>query len=456
MSGTVLVVDDEDALCRYLAGLLGDAGYRAVTARTAAEARARMGEVFPDVVLLDLKLPDASGEELLPQLKRACPEAVFIIISAHGSIRAAVQLVRDGAVDFLTKPFEPEQLLVAVKNALDRRILSDQVRELRGSSRAAPGLPQYPSPAMQQIVPLFETAAAQDGTVLLLGESGTGKSVMARWIHDHSRRAAGPFFAINCAALPRELAESELFGHEPGAFTGVRGRKRGLLELAEEGTLLLDEVGDMELGLQAKLLTFFDTRTFLRVGAEKATRVDARILVASNRSLAAAVEARTFRADLYYRLAAFPIEMPPLRSRLADLPLLADETVSRLVRDLGVARRPIISRPAIQALSAYSWPGNLRELRNVFERALMLLHGDVIGPEHLSLSVKPSTWSVTFHFPSGETLEEMTDALVRSVLDEALRRSGSQAQAAKLLGLSRHAFGRHARRLGVGGGRRTG
>jgi DNA-binding NtrC family response regulator len=454
MHGSVLIVDDEVGFAKSFAKLLRLQSYQTETAFTAAEARTQMAKMHPDVVLMDMMLPDADGSELMESLVPDYPDTAFIIVTAHGTIRAAVHATQRGAVDFLTKPVEPDVLFLTVRNALRGRAMNEEVRRLRSGalgndSYRKRGPTKFPSAAMQATMTQAQLAAAQNGIVLLLGESGTGKDHVARWIHKNSGRADGPFFAINCAALPRELAESELFGHEPGAFTGSRGRKRGLLELAEKGTLLLDEIGELDAALQSKLLTFLDTRHIMRIGGERQIRVEARLIAATNRDLEAEVERGTFRRDLYYRLNVFPILLPPLRERIDDLPMLIDEIFDRLTDELGLAQRPTLDPEVLDTLSPYPWPGNVRELRNVLERALMLSSGGVIRREHVNISAQPHEWQVVVSFPQGESLHDVTTSVARKLVIEALRRGKSKQEAARLLGISRHALAHQLQSLGL-------
>jgi len=455
MLGTILVIDDEVVFARSLAKLLERQGYHVALAHTAAEAKTRMAESDADVVLVDLKLPDADGGELMRGLKKEHPNARFIIITGHGSIKSAVQLTQTGAVDYLTKPFDPEEVYVAVRNAIKYRATDDEVRFLRKTAMMNSRRPPIDtvlhseSVAMRKTVEQAKRAAAQDGIVLLLGESGTGKDHLARWIHQQSRRSDGPFFAINCAAVSRDLAESELFGHEPGAFTGTRGRKRGLLELAEKGTLLLDEIGELEPALQSKLLTFLDTREFLRVGGEKRVRVDARILAATNRDLALEVENGRFRKDLYYRINVLPIQVPPLRERREDIPLLVEEMLGRLTAEMGLAERPQVESRARDAMVSYFWPGNVRELRNVVERAIIVAGRAPITPADLALEGETnSEFSIVVRFPNErQTLHDITRDVAKGLISEALRRGGTKQDAARLLNISRHALAHQLRAL---------
>ncbi len=452
MEGTVLIVDDEVGFAKSMAAILRLQGYQTEVAHTAADARKIVAKMQPDVVVMDMVLPDGDGTEVVEELRAKFPDTAFVIATAHGSIRAAVKATQRGALDFLTKPVDSDALCLVLRNVMRGRMQTEEVRRLRSENRdVGPGRRQfdYPSEAMQRALALARHAAAQDGIVLLLGESGTGKDHMARWIHDQSKRADEPFFAINCAALPRELAESELFGHEPGAFTGSRGRKRGLLELANKGTLLLDEVGELDAVLQSKLLTFLDTRQIMRLGGERSIRVEARLIAATNRDLEADVDKGSFRRDLFYRLNVFPIHLPALRDRTEDLPILADEILARLQCDLGLPAKPRIEPDVFDVLSSYHWPGNVRELRNVLERALMLSADGVVRRKHLSVVPADDEWKVIVRFPSGRSLHDVTKEIARKLVLEALRRGQSRQDAARLLGLSRHALAHQIKALGI-------
>jgi DNA-binding NtrC family response regulator len=315
----------------------------------------------------------------------------------------------------------------------------------------------YPSLAMKTIMNEAHSAAASDGTVLLQGESGSGKDYLARWIHDNSKRARSPYFSLNCAAIARELAESELFGHERGAFTGAHQRKRGLLELAEGGTLLLNEIGELSLSLQSKLLTFLDTRSFLRVGGEKHHTVNARIISATNRSLDKEVEEGRFLSALFYRINVFGINVPPLRDRTEDIPLLLEEILSRLAKDLQLTHLPYIDPADVNALKGYNWPGNVRELRNTLERALILSDGRSLKLTPLSVEAVTHDWSHVSNFPIPErTLHDVTDEVIKSLVLEALRRcEGNRRCAARTLGIARDSLYRHMKRFDIGPEDRT-
>jgi PAS domain S-box-containing protein len=303
---------------------------------------------------------------------------------------------------------------------------------------------RYRSQAMRECLELARIAAATNSTILLAGETGSGKDHIARWIHDQSRRAAGPYFALNCAALPHELAESELFGHEPGAFTGARARKKGLLELAEGGTLLLNEIGELPLSIQSKLLTFLDTRSFLRVGGDRGINVDARLIAATHRDLEKEIGEGRFLEPLFYRLNVFPIKVPPLRDRLEDIPVLIRDILDKLVIEMQIDEVPEINSDQIGALSGYGWPGNVRELRNVLERALMLAGEGSIRLLIPGSAQTDNEWKITSFFPSGRSLQDAREDFMQAMCHEAIRRcEGNRTAAAKLLGISRNALYRH-------------
>ncbi len=323
--------------------------------------------------------------------------------------------------------------------------IARNITELTKSALQPPVKPspeRYCSKAMQECLAQARIAAATNSIILLLGETGSGKDYLARWIHDKSRRAAGPYFALNCAALPQELAESELFGHEQGAFTGAQARKKGLLELAEGGTLLLNEIGELPLSIQSKLLTFLDNRSFLRVGGNKRIKVDARLIAASHRDLGQEIDEGRFLEPLFYRLNVFPIQVPPLRERLEDVPVLIREILDKLAAEMQIKKTPEFNSEQVGALSRYDWPGNVRELRNVLERALM-----VAGKESLNFVVPGSTdteWTFTSSFPAARGLLEVRENLMRALCQEAIRRcNGNKTAAAKLLGISRNALYHH-------------
>jgi two-component system response regulator AtoC len=466
MQGTVLLVDDEQHLISFLKKLLDSEGYDTKTALTGEEARQKAALFYPDVMVLDIRLPDADGVELMRELKQTYPHAQYIMMTAHGSIQTAVESTRLGAFEYLTKPVEPDVLLVSLQNAMKARRLTEEVEELRRKSRLLPGsseitIDQYRSPAFRMVADEAHRAIDSDATVLLTGESGTGKNHLSRWIHEHSGRADGPFFEINCASIALSLVESELFGYEPGAFTGSQGRKRGLLEMADQGTLLLDEIGDMDLALQAKLLTFLDTQVVRRLGSETNIKVNARIIAATNQDLEKLVQEKKFRQDLYYRLNVLVIDMPPLRRRTSDITILAKELLMRLAHEMDLKDVPRLGPEALSALERYHWPGNVREMRNVLERSLLeassyeVINHVALGPKSLaSFDLSPVSQTdqslIEVRFPDqGLNLKETLNQLTATLIKEALARGATKKQAAELLGISRHSLTHYLKALDI-------
>jgi DNA-binding NtrC family response regulator len=383
----ILLVEDKDSLRTMLRHALEGHGYAVVEARDETEARAALSQSLPSVVLSDLRLPAGDGFGVLRASKDADPDLPVIVMTAYGSIQDAVAAMKDGALDFLAKPVDPDHLLLMVERALAQRRLLSEYNLLKEEAAKRRGLPAIigESSALRHTMQSVQRAAGSDTTVLLEGESGTGKELFAHALHALSERAAGPFIAINCAAIPEALLEAELFGYEKGAFTGATQRKPGRFELAQRGTLFLDEVGELPLSLQAKLLRAIETKRFERLGGTTTIQVDVRLVAATNRGLRQAVAARQFREDLYFRLSVFPVTIPPLRDRPGDVPLLARHFVQRTCSELGRKVLTLNAR-AVDALAAHSWPGNVRELQNALERAVILADGDTIQPGHLNLS----------------------------------------------------------------------
>ena len=360
--------------------------YLVVEARDQEEAVAALRSAQPALVLSDLRLPKGDGLGVLRAAKEIDAELPVIVMTAHGSIQDAVEAMKQGALDFLAKPVDPEHLLLLVSRALEQRRMLGEYRLLKEEAAARRGSPSIigDSPALRQVMSAIERAAGTDTTVLLEGESGTGKELCARALHDASPRSNGPFVAINCAAIPENLLEAELFGYERGAFTGAQQRKIGKFEIAQRGTIFLDEIGEMPLALQAKMLRAIETKRIERLGGNTSILVDVRIVAATNRMLRQAVAARQFREDLYFRLSVFPVTIPPLRERREDIPKLAHHFVDRVSRDVG--KRVTLSPEALLMLVEHSWPGNVRELQNAIERAVILADGDTLLPRHLSLA----------------------------------------------------------------------
>jgi DNA-binding NtrC family response regulator len=383
----ILLVEDKDSLRTMLRLALEAQGFAVIEARDETEARAALSQSLPSVVLSDLRLPAGDGFGVLRAAKDADPELPVIVMTAYGSIQDAVAAMKDGALDFLAKPVDPDHLLLMVERALAQRRLLSEYNLLKEEAAKRRGLPEIigESAAIRHTMQSVQRAAASDTTVLLEGESGTGKELFARALHALSDRAGGPFIAINCAAIPDTLLEAELFGYEKGAFTGATQRKPGRFELAQRGTLFLDEVGELPIALQAKLLRAIEMKRFERLGGTTTIQVDVRLVAATNRGLRQAVAARQFREDLYFRLSVFPVTIPPLRDRPEDVPLLARHFVARTSGELG-RKRMILSDRAVAVLSAHQWPGNVRELQNALERAVILTDSDTIQPGHLNLT----------------------------------------------------------------------
>jgi DNA-binding NtrC family response regulator len=452
MGKSILVVDDEQSMRIFLTNILLKENYSVVTASSGAEAVNRVTCDEPDVVLLDLRLPDMDGMTVLEKIKKALPAVPVIIITAHGGVQSAVEAMKKGAYHYLTKPFKMDELLIMIERALDREILRREITHLRKQQQkehqteCIVGV----SPAMQKVHEMIERITESDATnVLIYGESGTGKQLVANAIHYKSRRASKPFVEVNCASIPDTLMESELFGFERGAFTDAREKKTGLLEEADGGTFFFDEIGDMSLHLQAKLLKFLDTKTFRRVGGTKLIQVDVRIIAATNQDLPQAVEKKRFRADLYYRLDVATLRLPSLRERKEDVPLLAEHLTQQSTRKLG-KKIESISPEALKILAEYDWPGNVRELENVIERAAILSEDGVIRASHIPMdlmrgSIVTSGGAMGPGFDleglslgNGKSLKDIVQGIERTLISDALQRcGGNQVQAAKLLGITR-------------------
>ena len=381
-----LIVEDKDSLRAMLHHALEGQGYSVVEAIDEPEAVAALRAHRPAVVLTDLRLPQGDGFGVLRAAKELDPDISVIVMTAYGSVEDAVRAMKEGATDFLAKPVDPDHLLLLVARAIERHQILTENMLLKEEVATRGGLPEIvgQDAALKQVLSMLRRAADSDATVLLGGESGTGKELFARALHAFSGRADGPFVAINCAAIPEALLESELFGHEKGAFTGAVARKPGKFEVAHRGTLFLDEIGDLPLPLQAKILRAIEERRFDRVGGTTPLQVDVRLVAATNKDLRAEVAAKQFREDLYFRLSVFPITIPPLRERRADIPILARYFIDRFCKDL---KKPALdlSPQSWEALQQYPWPGNVRELQNCIERAVILCETAEVQPRHLNL-----------------------------------------------------------------------
>ena len=426
-------------------------GHTVLEAKDQPEAVKHLQQGQPAVVLSDLRLPDGDGFGVLRASKEIDPDVPVIVMTAYGSIEDAVSAMKEGAMDFLAKPVDPDHLLLLVARALDqRRIVTENLllKEELAVRRGAPLLVGE-NASLRKVYASLQRAATTDTTVLIEGESGTGKELFARSLHALSARADAPFVAINCAAIPENLLETELFGYEKGAFTGAVARKPGKFEIAHRGTLFLDEIGDLPLSLQAKILRALEEKRFERVGGTVPLQVDVRLVAATNRGLKAAVAARRFREDLYFRLSVFPITVPPLRERAGDIPILARHFVDRFCRDL-TKKSLVLSPEAVEQLQSYYWPGNVRELQNCIERAVILAEAERILPRHLNLSFiappaaeePPSPWeqidlSGTLVEASRRVLREAEKHKIEQVLHET---ESNKGRAAELLGLTYKMF----------------
>ena len=452
MRGRILIVDDEPDMVESTARLLTLAGHRCATTTAAQEALTLLESERPDVLLTDLKMPDIDGLELLRRAHRVDPDLPVIVITAFASIESAGGAVKEGAFDYLPKPFSAEQLRVAVDRALRQRELRVENRNLRQQLRETLGLENIigRSPAMVRVFELVKKAARSEANILVLGESGTGKELVARAIHANSERASRPFVPVDCASLPEHLLESELFGHEKGAFTGAVRTKSGLIEMANHGTLFLDEIGELPLALQSKFLRALQERTIRRVGGTGLIEVDMRVVSATNRDLREEIAQGRFREELFYRINVIAIELPPLRERAGDVTLLAHAFLEKYSRGQGLA----LDEAALAALEAYAWPGNVRELQNVIERACALADGSTVRPRDLPdyVLARPAAAgavadgrapSTRTDLPLKQAKEHWMQQLEGSYLRELLdRHQGNVSAAARVAGIDRKTFHR--------------
>ncbi len=433
---TILLIEDNERMAEVLARHMEMEGHAVVLVADGEKGIEEFRRQKVDLVLTDLKLPGKSGLEVLQAVKDENPMVPVVVMTAHGTIESAVKAVKEGAFDFLQKPVDPDHLLIIIGKALEARQLVTEnliLKEELSQTKYAKMVGQ--SRALLEAQEKAKKVAVGTTTVLLLGESGTGKELFARMTHDFSPRKNGPFVAINCAAIPRELLESELFGHERGSFTGATGRKIGKFELADKGTVFLDEIGDMDMGLQAKLLRVLEGDRFMRVGGTSPVKADVRVVAATNKDLHAAVAKHAFREDLYYRLNVFPLVIPPLRDRREDIPLLVDHFLAMYSREVKKEGLAVSS----EAMEVMPWTGNIRELQNCIERAVILCDGREILPEHIGLRVpaRPAAEDV----PVVGSLQEASSAASRAVeakmIEKVLRETGgNKTRAAEILQVS--------------------
>jgi two-component system nitrogen regulation response regulator NtrX len=437
----ILIVDDEQGIRRSLAGLLSDEGYETAVAADGEAGLAAVREQTPDLVLLDVALPGRDGIEVLDEMRQAWPRLPVIVMSGHGTIETAVRATQLGAFDFIEKPLGAEKLLLTLRHALERTQLERENRELRARSIRAHDI-LGASPPIQRLKEQIQLAGPTSGWVLITGENGTGKEMVAKQLHVHSKRADGPFVEVNCAAIPEELIESELFGHEKGAFTGAIAQKRGKFELANGGTIFLDEIADMSLRTQAKILRILQEHKFERVGGTETIEVDVRVIAATNKSLEKEIQEGHFREDLYYRLNVIPFHVPPLRERREDIPVLVKAFAEEFCVESGARPKPVTGR-ALALLQSYAWPGNVRELRNLVERLVLMTPGPRIRaqdlPEDLRSGARPAEMA-------GASLEEARKEFERRFLLARLEENGwNVSRTAEAIGIARESLSRKMR-----------
>jgi len=469
MTARILIVDDEDGLRWVLEKSLRNAGHDVTTAADGEAALREAERRTFDLIFLDVRMPGMDGLTALGRLRESRPDALVVVMTAHGTMETAIQAMQRGAYDYLTKPFDIDEAMLLTERALAARRLTQEVAQLKSGLQEVWefGAIVGRHPRMQEVYKTIGRVAATDVTVLLRGESGTGKELVARAVHLYSRRAGKPFVAVSGAAIPATLLESELFGHERGAFTDAKERKLGKLELAHGGTMFLDEVGDMPLELQVKLLRALQERTFERVGGHEPIRVDVRILAATNRDLEALIKEGRFREDLYYRLNVVSVNLPPLRERRRDIPLLVEHFLAKYAAQLG---HRLVAPAALDRLVGYEWPGNVRELENVIQRAIVMATGGVILTEHLPIGPVSAAASGAIDATLEEVIEHrlldcvrglreqqsanlydlMVGLVEKPLLRAVLRETeGNQVRAAQLLGINRNTLRKKLKEHGI-------
>jgi two-component system response regulator PilR (NtrC family) len=456
MTAHILVVDDEQSIQEFLRLLLEEGGFRVTTAGSVEDGRNQFLQDSFDLVLCDIIMPDGNGLDLLQEIKQQDARTSVIMMTAYTSTKTAIEAMKRGAYDYISKPFDVEELKVVVQKALEKAELVDENlflrRELEEKYRFSNIIGR--SRPMQEIFALIERVSRTSSTVLVEGESGTGKELIARAIHYESNRATHRFLSVNCGALPEDLLESELFGHERGSFTGAVREKKGLFREAHGGTLFLDEISEMSPAMQVKLLRALQEKKVRRVGGNEEEPVDVRIIAATNRDLKEQTETGLFREDLFYRINVIPIRLPPLRRRREDIPLLVDFFIKKYSESMSIEQKKI-SVEAMRTLESYYWPGNVRELENVIERALALSTAEAMTSDDLPIHLmqpQPSPGDETVLPDNGLQLEPYLDDVRRQLMSQALERcSGTQTQAAELLGMTFRSFRYYAKKMGLTG-----
>jgi two-component system, NtrC family, response regulator AtoC len=443
---TILIVDDEKNILKVVSLTLRDSGYDVDTAQSAEEAIEKFNQGSYDLVITDLKLPGMTGLQLLEHIRYQDPDFPLIMITAYGSIENAVAAMKIGAFNYLTKPVNPDELLAVVKAAIEKTELKRENITLKSELRKKYTFSNIigKSPIMQDVFDTIRMVAKTQSNILVLGESGTGKELVARAIHFDSDRATGPFITIDCATIPREIMESELFGHEKGAFTGAHEKKIGLLEHANNGTVFLDEIGELDLNLQKKLLRFLQEREIMRVGGIARIKLNVRIVAATNKDLEQEALAKNFREDLYYRLNVVTIKMPPLRERSDDIPLLAIYFLEKLNQVEGKMIKGF-EDTVLDAFLSYQWPGNVRELQNIVERAYILCPNITISPKYLPVKLQPITGKGPDTFDEMNLVETEKRLIIKALNNTAW----NQSKAAEVLGISRKQLRTKMKNLGL-------
>ncbi len=452
---TILIVDDEESVRNSLAGVMQDEGYVVVTAASGEECLERLAETQPALTLLDIAMPGMDGVETLRRLREQRPDMPVVMVTGHGTIETAVRTVKLGAYDFIVKPPELQHLTLVVRHGIAESRLREENEALKKTIARRFAIVGESGP-IAELRRQIALAGPTNGRVLIHGESGTGKELVARAVHGSSKRASGPFVEVNCAAIPQELIESELFGHEKGAFTGASAMKRGKFEIADNGTLFLDEIADMSVAVQAKVLRVLEGREFQRVGGTRTLRTDVRVIAASNRDLQDEIRRGTFREDLYYRLQVIPLEVPPLRERTGDIPLLVRHFLQEFSEEYG--RKPKdITDEAMDLFVRYAWPGNVRELRNIIERLIIMTPGPMLTARDVPLPIRQGQ-DRQAQPPAGDimpgldqrTLKEGRRSFEREFITRKLREChGNVSKTAEVIGVERSNLHRKIKSLGI-------